>query len=198
MLARTVAPEDPGVSIAPEDLQARLVLGDQDVLAERWELLIVPELLAAVRGLSTSDSRSANVVFSPIHGAGSTNVLPVLRDEGFEVTTVPEQIEPDEQFPTAAGDLINPEFREVMDLPIGLAEQRGADVAICSDPDADGDGFGGDVPIEAILEVLQSEAPDPDSLEHCLEIVPTSEYNPEAWLNASLDWLRTNCAKFWN
>jgi len=93
--------------------------------------------LAAVRGLSTSDSRSASVVFSPIHGAGSTNVLPVLRGEGFDVTTVPEQTEPDEQFPTAAGDLINPEFREVMDLPIGLAEERGADVAICSDPDAD-------------------------------------------------------------
>ena len=93
--------------------------------------------LAAVRGLSTSESRSASVVFSPIHGAGSTNVLPVLRGEGFVVTTVPKQIEPDERFPTAAGDLINPEFREVMDLPIGLAEQRGADVAICSDPDAD-------------------------------------------------------------
>ena len=56
----------------------------------------------------------------------------------------------------------------------------------------------GDVPIEAILEILQAEAPDPDRLEHCLEIVPTSEYDPEAWLQASLDWLRTNCARFWN
>ncbi len=54
----------------------------------------------------------------------------------------------------------------------------------------------GDVPVAAILEVLQSEAPDPDNLEHCLEIVPTSEYDPEAWLAASLEWLRTECAKF--
>ena len=93
--------------------------------------------LDAVRSLTTTKTRSATVVFSPIHGAGSTNVLPTLRDEGFTVSTVPEQIEPDENFPTAHGDLINPEFPEVMSLPIQLAEAMGADVAICSDPDAD-------------------------------------------------------------
>jgi phosphoglucomutase/phosphomannomutase len=93
--------------------------------------------LNAVRGLSTTDTRSATIVFSPMHGAGSTNVLPVLRAEGFAVTAVPEQIEPNEDFPTAAGDLINPEFREVMELPVQLAEAKGADLAICSDPDAD-------------------------------------------------------------
>ncbi len=93
--------------------------------------------LEAVRGLSTTLSRSASVVFSPIHGAGSTNVLPVLRAEGFHVSTVAEQLAPDEQFPTAPGDLINPEYREVMDLPIRLARTHGADIAVCSDPDAD-------------------------------------------------------------
>lgn len=95
------------------------------------------EYLTAVRTLSVDKSRSATIVFSPIHGAGSTNVLPVLRAEGFDVTVVPEQAEPNEEFPTAVGDLINPEFREVMELPIRLAERLGADLAICSDPDAD-------------------------------------------------------------
>ncbi len=93
--------------------------------------------LGAVRSLAREDSRSAKVVFSPMHGAGSTNVLKVLRAEGFDVTVVPEQAEPDEGFPTAAGDLINPEFPEVMALPVRLAEAVGADVAICADPDAD-------------------------------------------------------------
>lgn len=93
--------------------------------------------LAAVRGLATTDTRSATVVFSPMHGAGSTNVLPVLLDEGFAVATVSEQLEPDEEFPTAAGDLINPEYREVMELPVRLAEAQSADLALCSDPDAD-------------------------------------------------------------
>ena len=93
--------------------------------------------LNAVRGLSALDTRSATIVFSPMHGAGSTNVLPVLRNEGFAVTTVPEQIEPDENFPTAPGDLINPEYSEVMEIPVQLAEAQGADLAIASDPDAD-------------------------------------------------------------
>ena len=93
--------------------------------------------MGAVRGLAAEESRSARVVFSPMHGAGSTNVLRVLREEGFDVTVVPEQAEPDERFPTAAGDLINPEFPEVMALPLCLAEDLGADVAICADPDAD-------------------------------------------------------------
>ena len=95
------------------------------------------EYQTAIRTLSVDKSRSATIVFSPIHGAGSTNVLPVLQAEGFDVTVVPEQAEPNEEFPTAVGDLINPEFREVMELPIRLAERVGADLAICSDPDAD-------------------------------------------------------------
>lgn len=90
-----------------------------------------------VRNLSLVKNRSAKIVFSPIHGAGSTNVLPVLRKEGFDVTVVPEQEKPDENFPTAKGDLINPEYREVMDLPIKLGEELGVDVVINSDPDAD-------------------------------------------------------------
>lgn len=91
----------------------------------------------AVLSLSLAPNRSAKIVFSPIHGAGSTSVLPVLTAAGFAVEVVPEQIEPDESFPTAKGDLINPEYSEVMELPIRQAEKTGADVAICSDPDAD-------------------------------------------------------------
>jgi phosphomannomutase len=92
---------------------------------------------AAVRGLSLEPSRSATIVFSPIHGAGVTNVLPILREEGFAVSTVAEQLAPDATFPTAVGDLINPEYREVMELAIRQAERESADLALCSDPDAD-------------------------------------------------------------
>ncbi|MEK7643765.1 MAG: phospho-sugar mutase [Patescibacteria group bacterium] len=91
----------------------------------------------AVLGLSLASSRSAQVVFSPIHGAGITNVLPVLNRAGFMVEVVPETAEPDANFPTARGDLINPEYEEVMELPIKLAEKLNYDLAITSDPDAD-------------------------------------------------------------
>lgn len=90
-----------------------------------------------VRDLSVSKSRSAKIVFSPIHGAGSKNVLPVLTQEGFDVFVVPEQAEPDENFPTAVGDLINPEYIEVMELPMKYGKEKGADLVINSDPDAD-------------------------------------------------------------
>lgn len=93
--------------------------------------------LEKIRQLSLEKSRSAKIVFSPIHGAGSTNVLPVLKTEGFDVSVVAEQAQPDENFPTAKGDLINPEYQEVMELPMSLAEKIGADIAINSDPDAD-------------------------------------------------------------
>lgn len=95
------------------------------------------EYFKQISGLSLVKNRSAKIVFSPIHGAGLTNVLPVLEHEGFDITVVPEQEQPDENFPTAHGDLINPEYREVMELPIRLGEKLGADVVINSDPDAD-------------------------------------------------------------
>jgi phosphomannomutase len=93
--------------------------------------------LSAVGSLSVDRSRSASIVFGAIHGAGKTNVLPVLERAGFAVEPVPQQLEPDGSFPTAAGKLINPEYREVVSMPIDLAERVGADLAICSDPDAD-------------------------------------------------------------
>lgn len=103
---------------------------------------------AKVRGLSVSKSRSAKIVFSPIHGAGSKNVLPVLTQEDFDVFVVPEQAEPDEEFPTAVGDLINPEYIEVMELPMRYGRERGADLVINSDPDADRIGVAAKVSLE--------------------------------------------------
>lgn len=93
--------------------------------------------LSAVGSLSVDTSRSAQIVFGAIHGAGKTNVLPVLERAGFSVQPVPEQLEPDSNFPTAPGKLINPEYREVCERPIALAERVSADLALCSDPDAD-------------------------------------------------------------
>jgi phosphomannomutase len=64
-----------------------------------------------------------------------------LTSTGFDVKAVPEQLEPDETFPTAVGDLINPEYLEVMQLPMERANADQADLAICSDPDADRAGI---------------------------------------------------------
>jgi phosphoglucomutase len=116
----------------------RLALGSG---GERWVTRIGPDIdeayLAAIASLSVEKSRSARVVFGAIHGAGKTNVLPVLERAGFDVRPVMEQLEPDPSFPTAAGKLINPEYREVVAVPIAYAQTVEADLAVCADPDAD-------------------------------------------------------------
>jgi phosphoglucomutase/phosphomannomutase len=95
----------------------------------------------SVGGLSLVSNRSARVVFGAIHGAGKMNVLPVLQNAGFEVFAMQEQIEPNENFPQAAGKLINPEFREVVKPALEYARAVEADIAVCSDPDADRAGI---------------------------------------------------------
>lgn len=104
--------------------------------------------VGAICELSLVAEKGAKIVFSPIHGAGITNVLPVLKKQGFDVELVPQQAKPDENFPTAVGDLINPEYKEVMELPMKYGEEKGADIVINSDPDADRIGVASKVKIE--------------------------------------------------
>ena len=56
----------------------------------------------------------------------------------------------------------------------------------------------GSVPIRAMLDILQAEAPDPEGLCHYVEVVPRPDYDTEHWLTASLDWLRTECDAYWS
>jgi phosphomannomutase len=84
-----------------------------------------PEISFAVRHLHAT----AGVQITASHNPKT--------DTGFTVQPVIEQLEPDASFPTAAGKLINPEYREVVAIPIEFAERVGADLAICADPDAD-------------------------------------------------------------
>ncbi len=54
----------------------------------------------------------------------------------------------------------------------------------------------GDVPMLEILQVLQDGAPDPDNMQHCIEVIAPPEHDAEAWVSASLTWLRDNAARF--
>ena len=55
----------------------------------------------------------------------------------------------------------------------------------------------GRVPVKEILAVLQAEAPDPESLHHCLEVTPRQDHDVGLWVEASLAWLQENCADYW-
>ncbi|XKH54819.1 phospho-sugar mutase [Citricoccus nitrophenolicus] len=94
--------------------------------------------LAACRVLDPERTghRRLNVVYTPLHGVGGAVLPDLFEDAGFERPyTVPEQAEPDPAFPTVA--FPNPEEPGAMDLALAAARDRGADLVIANDPDAD-------------------------------------------------------------
>ncbi|GAA1664893.1 phosphomannomutase [Citricoccus zhacaiensis] len=94
--------------------------------------------LAACRVLDPERTghRRLNVVYTPLHGVGGAVLPDLFEDAGFERPyTVPEQAEPDPSFPTVA--FPNPEEPGAMDLALAAARDRGADLVIANDPDAD-------------------------------------------------------------
>ena len=76
------------------------------------------------------------LVYSPLNGSGLVPVTRILKDLGItDVTIVPEQKNPDGNFPTCPYP--NPEIFEALRLGLELAEESGADLMLATDPDAD-------------------------------------------------------------
>ena len=76
------------------------------------------------------------LVYSPLNGSGLVPVTRILKDLGItDVTIVPEQKNPDGNFPTCPYP--KPEIFEALRLGLELAEKSGADLMLATDPDAD-------------------------------------------------------------
>ncbi|HJA26555.1 MAG TPA: phospho-sugar mutase [Candidatus Fournierella merdigallinarum] len=76
------------------------------------------------------------LVYSPLNGSGLVPVTRVLGDMGItDITIVPEQKDPDGNFPTCPYP--NPEIFEALRLGLELAKTSGADLMLATDPDAD-------------------------------------------------------------
>lgn len=76
------------------------------------------------------------IVYSPLNGAGRKPVLRTLKELGYtNITVVKEQEEPDGRFPTCPYP--NPEIREAMELGLGYAREKNADLLLATDPDCD-------------------------------------------------------------
>ena len=88
----------------------------------------------SVPGFKASDDYS--VVYTPLNGTGMELVTRILKEIGVEnVTVVPEQANPDGNFPTCTYP--NPEFREALELALKLAEEVKPNLVVATDPDAD-------------------------------------------------------------
>ncbi len=76
------------------------------------------------------------VIYSPLNGTGNKPVRHMLSRIGIDgVTVVPEQENPDGNFPTCPYP--NPEIRQVFEIALKMAEKQGADLLLATDPDCD-------------------------------------------------------------
>ena len=83
-----------------------------------------------------SGSTNLRVVYTPLHGVGKAALLRLFEElEMPKPIAVPEQAEPDGDFPTV--QFPNPEEPGALDLALRLAAEEDADVVLANDPDAD-------------------------------------------------------------
>ncbi|WP_242889178.1 phospho-sugar mutase [Actinomadura litoris] len=131
--AQIVPPQDTEISAAIDAI-GRV---DELPLGDGWPVHRDTELyLDAVASLRLGDARDVSVLYTPMHGVGRDVLLRAFERAGFPAPlVVPEQADPDPDFPTVA--FPNPEEPGALDLALALAAERGADLVIANDPDAD-------------------------------------------------------------
>ena len=98
--------------------------------------------LANVQAQAVNPSAVKNVaddlriVYTPLHGTGHKLVPEIMRRVGLKhLYTVDEQMVIDGSFPTVKKP--NPEYPEVFELGIKIANEVGSDLIVATDPDAD-------------------------------------------------------------
>ncbi len=116
--------------VAPEQKGKLVILGSDfdDIYKARLRSVILQPVVVA-------QQKELKVVFSPIHGTGGVISVPLLREIGFNVLTVPEQDRQDGLFPTVKSP--NPENAEALSMATELARKENADLVIGTDPDCD-------------------------------------------------------------
>lgn len=101
---------------------------------------VVDKFVAAVKAQQVNPGICAKaglrLVYSPLNGAGNKPVRRVLKEIGVtDITVVPEQENPDGNFPTCP--FPNPEIKEALQKGLELSQKIGADLLLATDPDCD-------------------------------------------------------------
>ncbi len=104
-----------------------------DSIDNRYVAMVKSKLLRPV--LIKQEASKVKVVYTPLHGTGAMLFERIMGELGLNVMTVPEQRNPDGEFPTVSYP--NPEEPAALKLAIGLGEKVHADVVMATDPDAD-------------------------------------------------------------
>ena len=75
------------------------------------------------------------IIYTPLHGTGGRPVNRVMKELGYNLINVEQQIKPDGTFPTVK--YANPEEKAAFELGVKLADETGAKLVMANDPDAD-------------------------------------------------------------
>ncbi|MGK2348954.1 phospho-sugar mutase [Actinomyces sp. W5033] len=107
--------------------------------ASGWEEAgeeLIEQYLATACVSRVPAAAGLRIVLTALHGVGGEICREALGRVGFDdVVVVPEQFEPDPDFPTVS--FPNPEEPGALDMALALAREVGAELVIANDPDAD-------------------------------------------------------------
>lgn len=136
--AQIVPPLDREISAAIDAVTEVPMATDPELIVDIDEGILeayYSELLAQRRH-PASDIAGLRVVATPLHGVGGRYLTELFARAGHDgLTLVPEQAEPDGDFPTVG--FPNPEEPGALDLALAQARASGADLVLANDPDAD-------------------------------------------------------------
>ena len=117
------------------DFDALLASGDIEYIGDNIINGFISDAVACAKS-DRAGKRNLKLVYTPLNGAGEMCVTKALSMCGFDdVTVVPEQKDPDGNFPTCPYP--NPEIKEALALGLELMQKTGADLLLATDPDCD-------------------------------------------------------------
>ena len=133
-----ISPHDKGIITAVENVQSLPEIKNNLEGVQIIGKEVDDAYIAAIAQESLSKSRSAVIVYSPLHGTGTMSAQKILEHVEFQnLTIVEEQATPDGAFPNLPNNIPNPEVPSASEMLIEYAKRLNADIGISTDPDAD-------------------------------------------------------------
>jgi phosphomannomutase len=97
---------------------------------------VIEAYVSGLVALSVTHARGVLTAYTAMHGVGYELASSAFRQAGFPaLVPVPEQVQPDPDFPTVA--FPNPEEPGALDLALATAGREHVDLVLANDPDAD-------------------------------------------------------------
>lgn len=143
--AQIIEPHDTGIINKVNSVKSIKSIGKEEALAKNLLVMIDKEIddqyIDMVKSklfrpeLIKAKASEVKVIYTPLHGTGAMPFERVMGELGLNVKTVPEQREPDGNFPTVSYP--NPEEAAALKMALDLGVKLKADVVMATDPDAD-------------------------------------------------------------